>query len=64
MNLMQTVAYREYIHFGPIATTTVIYRLTVQTLPDSLENQFTPPDLTGDGEGTQKEKERDLGWLE
>jgi len=24
----------------------VIYRLTVQTLPDGLETQFTPPDTT------------------
>ena len=26
--------------------TRVIYRLTVQTLPDGLETQFTPPDTT------------------
>jgi len=26
--------------------TRVIYRLTVQTLPDGLETQFTPPDAT------------------
>jgi len=27
----------------------VIYRLTVQTLPDGLETQFTPPDTTQTG---------------
>ena len=26
--------------------TRVVYRLTVQTLPDGLETQFTPPDTT------------------
>ena len=26
--------------------TRVVYRLTVQTLPDCLETQFTPPDTT------------------
>ena len=29
--------------------TKVIYRLTVQTLPDGLETQFTPPDTTQTG---------------
>jgi len=30
-------------------TTRAIYRLTVQTLPDGLETQFTPPDTTQTG---------------
>jgi len=48
VNTLWTVAYNLNF-FTKRHTTTVIFRLTVQTLTHCLETQFTPPDTTQTG---------------
>ena len=50
VNTLWTAAYDENLNFFTKRhATRVIYRLTVQTLPDGLETQFAPPDTTQTG---------------
>jgi len=45
VDTLWTVAY-DQTKISSLDARRVIYRLTVQTLPDGLETQFTPPDTT------------------